>query len=151
MPVVNRGTGPRRVAGALLAALLGLTGVAACGGDDEPDDPPVTSPSGAGAPSTPASPAPAASPTASAELLQFEIARGRATPPLDRIEIEQGSTVRIVVTSDQPDAIHLHGYDLEAPIGPGADGVIEFTADQAGLFELETHDTGLVLAQLQVR
>jgi hypothetical protein len=29
--------------------------------------------------------------------------------------------------------------------------VIEFTANQAGQFELETHDGGLVLAQLLVR
>lgn len=138
----------------LLAAVL-ATWLAACGDDTEPDSPPTSA-----APTTVASPAPASSPAAPAtpdvpgdgvELLEFEIVGGRASPPLDRVEVEQGTAVRIVVTSDQPDAIHLHGYDLEAPIGPGEEGVIEFTADQTGLFELETHDTGLVLAQLQVQ
>jgi hypothetical protein len=69
---------------------------------------------------------------------------------LDRATVELGRTVRIVVSSDQADEVHLHGYDLDAPTGPGAPGVIEFVADQAGLFELETHETGLVLLQLQV-
>lgn len=88
--------------------------------------------------------------TAPAERFEFEIADGRASPPLDRATVARGSTVQIVVTSDQPDELHLHGYDLTVRVGPGEPGSVEFTADQTGLFELEVHDAGLVLLQLIV-
>lgn len=85
------------------------------------------------------------------ELFEFEIVDGRASPPLERATVDQGASVRIVVTSDRPDQVHLHGYDLSADVGPSEEGVIELVADQTGLFELETHETGLVLLQLQVQ
>ncbi|MGH3681613.1 MAG: hypothetical protein ACRDT2_15385 [Natronosporangium sp.] len=98
-----------------------------------------------------ATPTAPASPAEDVQLLEFDIADGQASPPLDRVTVDRGTTVRIVVTGDQPDELHLHGYDLSARIGPGEQGVIEFVADQTGLFELETHDTALVLLQLQVQ
>jgi hypothetical protein len=103
---------------------------------------------GEGTPTTPATPA---TTEGDVELFEFQIAGGKASPPLDRATVDQGATVRIVVTSDQPDEVHLHGYDRSAAVGPGEQGVIEFVADQAGLFELETHESGLVLLQLQVQ
>lgn len=88
--------------------------------------------------------------TPGAELIELEIAGGQVEPPLGRVTVDQGATVRIVVTSDQPDELHLHGYDLETEATPDAAGVLEFVADQTGVFELETHETALVLLQLQV-
>ena len=73
------------------------------------------------------------------------------SPPPGRVDIKQGEQVRLVVRSDTQDEIHVHGYDLEKPVGPGQDAVIEFAATQAGLFEVETHDSGLLLTQLAVR
>lgn len=142
----------RAVTAVAVAALLGLAPAGCGGGDGDDGD------GGAASPGPPASPMPdptpsepAPSPTAgSVELFEFEIAGGVATPPLDRATVEQGSQVRIMVTSDQPDELHLHGYDLDAQTAPGEPGVIEFVADRAGLFELETHDSGLVLLQLVV-
>lgn len=96
-------------------------------------------------------PSASASPTPDAELIQFEISDGVAEPSLDRVTVEQGTTVRIEVTSDEADELHLHGYDLHADVGPGEEGVIEFVADEPGLFELETHDSGLLLLQLAVQ
>lgn len=94
---------------------------------------------------------PTAPTTSADELFEFQIANGQANPPLERATVEQGATVRMVVTSDRPDEVHLHGYELSANVGPGVEGVIEFVADRTGLFELETHETGLVLLQLQVQ
>lgn len=142
-----------RSAALALAAVLTLGAAAGCG-DDQPagDDSggPTTPGPTAGAPET-ATPSPTASPTADVELLEYEISGGRADPPLERVTVDRGTRVRIVVTSDEPDEIHLHGYDLEAEVAPGEEGVIEFVADQDGLFELETHHTQLVLLQLVVQ
>lgn len=97
------------------------------------------------------SPSPTAEPTTEPdELFEFTIAGGAASPPLERATVAQGSLVRIVITSDIPDEVHLHGYDLAADLAPGEPGVIEFVADQAGLFELETHEGPLILLQLVV-
>lgn len=148
-----RETSTRRAIGGLvgwlLAGLFALGALAACGGgDDQPGAPTgaptAASPTGA-APTTPAPP------TQDLELIEIAVSGGEVDPPPGRIDLDQGATVRIVVTSDQPDEIHLHGYELVAGIGPGQDGVLEFVADQAGLFELETHEQGLVLVQLAVQ
>lgn len=96
------------------------------------------------------SPSPSPSPADDVTLIELAIADGEVDPPVGRETVEQGTTVRIVVTSDRADVAHLHGYDLETAVGPGEEGVIEFVADQDGLYELETHDTQLVLLQLLV-
>jgi hypothetical protein len=85
------------------------------------------------------------------EQLEITITGGVPDPPLSRVTFPRGTRMRIVVTSDEPDELHLHGYDLEAAIGPGEEGAIEFVADQTGLFELETHESRLVLVQLAIR
>jgi hypothetical protein len=74
-------------------------------------------------------------------------------PPVTRIRVEGGSVVggvkeisaekdeivRIVVTSDAPDEIHLHGYDIEREAEPGRPARFRFKADVEGSFELESH------------
>lgn len=76
---------------------------------------------------------------------------GQVTPPPGRVEAEQGQIVRLRVSSDVEDTVHVHGFDLEAAIRPGEPAVITFEADQSGVFEVETHDDPLILTQLQVR
>ncbi len=140
----------------LLAALpLGvalLMATSACGGSDAAD------PTESAAPvsTESAAPAPAESaPTAPAEPAVKEItvtvAGRKVTPPPGRIEVTKGQTVRITVTGDTADEAHLHGYDKEASLKPGTPASIEFVADETGLFEMETHESGLQLFQLVVR
>jgi hypothetical protein len=51
------------------------------------------------------------------------------------------------VTSSESHEFHLHGYDIELE---GTEVTFEFTADQVGDFELETHDTGELILELSV-
>jgi len=72
----------------------------------------------------------------------------------DRTEtVALGSTVRIsLLNNESEDDFHLHGYDIasgEVPVGEEA--VIEFVADAAGEFELESHVTGEVLLVITVQ
>jgi FtsP/CotA-like multicopper oxidase with cupredoxin domain len=74
-------------------------------------------------------------------------------PPVERIEIAgnevkggprtikvtKGDAVRIVVTADKPNTIHLHGYDIEREAAPGKPARFAFTADIEGVFEIESH------------
>ena len=50
------------------------------------------------------------------------------------------------------DEFHLHEYDLTAGDTPkGEAAVISFTADKAGLFDLESHVTEEVLVVISVK
>jgi heme/copper-type cytochrome/quinol oxidase subunit 2 len=77
-------------------------------------------------------------------------ADGSVTPAPERVPVPLGSPVRLTVTSDVADEIHVHGYELEQPVAAGGSTTFRFTADQAGLFEVEAHETALQLLQLQV-
>jgi plastocyanin len=74
----------------------------------------------------------------------------------DTITVTKGDTVHIVVTSDKPNTIHLHGYNIEREAAPGKPARFDFTADTEGVFEIESHtweDAGLEagVSKLQVR
>lgn len=98
--------------------------------------------------STPASPS---APVDDAVEVVVSVRDGKVRPPTQRVKVEQGADVRLVLTSDIDDQVHVHGYDLEAELPAGRAVTLEFAADQAGLFEVETHESGLALVQLEVR
>jgi len=60
--------------------------------------------------------------TAAAEPRVFELSiRAGALPESSRlVRVRQGDDVTIRWTTDKPLTIHLHGYDLEAKLTPGA-------------------------------
>jgi len=55
------------------------------------------------------------------------------------ITVQKGDVVHIVVSSDEPDEIHLHGYDIEREAAPGKPARFNFKATVEGAFELESH------------
>jgi FtsP/CotA-like multicopper oxidase with cupredoxin domain len=55
------------------------------------------------------------------------------------IRASTGETVQIVVASDAPDEIHVHGYDITRMPEPGRPARFRFTADVEGVFEIESH------------
>ena len=73
---------------------------------------------------------------------------------IDRVEeVPLGSQVNITLMNpNADDEFHLHDYDLstgETPKGEAA--VISFTADKAGLFDLESHVTDEVLVIISIK
>ncbi|MCG5468141.1 hypothetical protein LADH09A_001999 [Micromonospora sp. LAH09] len=148
-----------RTCAALAAALAALL-LAGCGQDDDPSvatpsaAPTSTAPPSAATAPTPvvsATPSTAASTPAVDRVITVTIAKRRIDPPTGRITVDRGELVRITVTSDVSDELHVHGYDLGARLPAGTPGSVEFRADRTGLFEVETHETELVLFQLVVR
>ena len=123
--------------------------VAGCGGDDAPSTTasPSSSPptSTSNAPTTPSETA-----FAGTEIV-VAVNNGKVSPPTHRVKVTVGTAVRLLVTSDTADEVHVHGYDIEKALPAGRQVTVGFTADQNGIFEIETHDSGLQLAQLEVR
>ncbi|MDH3306150.1 MAG: hypothetical protein OEO77_01320 [Acidimicrobiia bacterium] len=68
-----------------------------------------------------------------------------------RREVVLGDEVRIVVTADVSDEVHLHGYDLVADIEAGQTVVFEFVADIPGIFEMELEGARLPILELTVQ
>lgn len=66
-------------------------------------------------------------------------------------QVTKGKRVLIVVGSDRADRVHLHGYDVAADVAPGRKARLPFKATIPGRFELESHASDLVLAELEVR
>ena len=74
-----------------------------------------------------------------AEPARIEIRGGEAVGGPAEIGAKNGDTVVIVVSSDAPDDIHLHGYDIEKKVAPGSPARFKFKANLEGEFEIESH------------
>jgi len=59
--------------------------------------------------------------------------------------------VKLVVTTDTADEVRVHGIDIEKETEPGKATTIEFVAKDPGVYEVETHESGLQLLQLEVK
>jgi hypothetical protein len=83
--------------------------------------------------------------------INYVIVGGRPQGGIARDSVARGRIVVITVTSDVADHVHVHGYDLMADVAPGAPATIRFTADAPGRFEIELEDSGVQIAELEVR
>jgi hypothetical protein len=134
------------IAAALAVALLGT----ACGGEAEPAS--ATTPAGpatSAAGTTSAAPPPT-TPSADVVEIRVTVADGKVSPRTSVHKVRLGQTVRLIVTVDKADELHVHGYDKELELAAGRPATLEFRADQAGDFEVETHESDLQLLRLQV-
>ena len=68
-----------------------------------------------------------------------------------REQVRRGQTVRLVVTSDVADEIHVHGYDVKADVAANGTVELSFTASIPGVFEVELEQRGRRLFTLEVQ
>lgn len=112
--------------------------------------PPAVSSSATTPPSTPSVTPAAGSPAAAAVMVSVQVSGGRVQPGLQTTKLKVGQTVTITATSDVADSIHVHGYDKTLDLPPGQSASVSFVADVKGVFEVETHETELLVAKLSV-
>jgi len=147
-------------------ALLALLAVTACNGDGSPSasESPSVTPSSVPtttlatteptASATPSWPAGCASPMAlpaGATVITATVSGGKVTPPRKTYDVKLRSIVRLLVTADVADEVHLHTYDRHAPTKPGCPAVIDFEAGIPASVEVELEDAGLHLFQVRAR
>ncbi len=150
MPALTARSG-RMPAALLLATAVLLTG---CAGTDEPEagaETGASSSTSSAASTTPS--ATSAAPTTEAPAgtnIAVTYTGGQVTGSTGRIPVPSGDQVAITVTSDVADEIHLHGYDLSAPVGPDAPGTLTFQATIPRVFEVELEELGTLLFTVQV-
>jgi FtsP/CotA-like multicopper oxidase with cupredoxin domain len=73
------------------------------------------------------------------EVSRIRVRGGTVVGGVQRVQAAKGDTVRILVISDAPDEIHLHGYDIYENAAPGNPARFVFRADIEGIFEIESH------------
>jgi hypothetical protein len=67
------------------------------------------------------------------------------------VSVEEGDQVTLLLTSDSPVEVHLHGYDLEEEVLPGEETVLSFEAEITGRFGIEDHEAEAALGALLVQ
>jgi hypothetical protein len=67
------------------------------------------------------------------------IANGKVPDNMRLIRVKQNDVVKLRWSTDKPMSVHLHGYDIEREVKPGAVTEMSFTARAAGRFTVEPH------------
>ena len=172
MSARNLGTlgGPGRRAVVAYAVILGcaLGGVSACSGGSSETSSTATSSAAstvAATASTPATPVGSSAGALSSAIAQASAAaepaadavlaisvRGRTiTPAPGRKTVSVGDRVRLVVTTDTANTLHVHGVEIEKDTKPGVPLTVDFTVTDPGVYAVELHHPELLLVQLVVR
>lgn len=84
-------------------------------------------------------------------LVRVVVRNGRVVGDAQRVRVRLGSVVRLLITSDVADEVHLHTYDKTVDVAAGATASLTFTASIPGVIEVELEDAGLTLLRLQVQ
>jgi major membrane immunogen (membrane-anchored lipoprotein) len=119
----------RRTATVLAVLLCALPLLAGCGDDD---------------PGTPA--------TSGDDPGRVEItfSDGEVTPSGERVEVEAGKPIELVVKADEAGKLHVHSSpEKELEYGAGTT-TLKLTLNQPGVIDVESHDPKVVIVQLEV-
>jgi Multicopper oxidase len=132
-------TGNQRIgllAAAVVVAVAAFV-IAQSGGDDNGEKTSTPAASGPGAGET--SQTTESSEPAQPQAFRINVKGGVVDGDTQTFTVKKNDHVRIVVSSDAPDQIHLHGYDIEKEATPGNPARFEFKANVEGAFIMESH------------
>ena len=91
---------------------------------------------------------------AAERIFDLTIAHGKLTGGQDTIRVRQGDNVVLRWHSDRSIVLHLHGYEIETHVVPGAVAETRFEARATGRFPIHVHAAQAqpesVLAYLEV-
>jgi hypothetical protein len=78
--------------------------------------------------------------TRAAELtFDLRLARGNVPANMRLVRVMQGDMVKLRWSADRATILHLHGYDIELKVEPGAVAEMAFTAHATGRFPVSVH------------
>lgn len=80
---------------------------------------------------------------------RLQVTGTRMSP--DQVQANQGDTLTITIEADQPEEIHLHGYDKHFFPAPGQPATLTFAGDRTGSFVLEIEASSTPLGTLVVQ
>ena len=159
-------TGRQRIVALAVAAVILVVGivVASGSGADEEDSastqtaaqqqPAQTSAQTApGEPENPATTAPGGTTEAAPPPPRVETIGMRDRGPAGEvrtIEYDRGDVIRLRFRSNVAEEVHIHGFDRYVQVPANGTKTERFKADLEGVFEVESHGSGELLAKLQI-
>ncbi len=146
----------RRALAVAAVATLALTG---CGASQEPAATEQTPAASASAETSPAEETTSATEDPSQEpsspdhsdALAISIQGDRIEPTGRRVEVAAGEPVVLMVRSDRPAELHVHSSpEQELQVKRGRTH-LSLTIERPGIVDIEEHESGIVVLQLEVR
>ena len=137
---------------AAVIAMVAVIVLAAGGGSDDSGQDSANTAATATATATPSADegqedsTPTPTPTPTPEPQPPLLTAGKVT----KLRFDEGDTVRFRVRSDEPDHVHIHGYDIMKDVEPGKTVTVAFKGDITGIFEIEFEDSATEIAELRV-
>lgn len=112
----------------------------------------VSTPTSSVSPSAATSAAPTSTlPAGVDQVVTVTVRDGKVVGGARRVHVERRSVVRLVVSSDVADQVHLHTYDKKVDVKAGGTATLTFTASIPGVFTVELESRHLTLVRLQVQ
>lgn len=146
---------------ALAAAAVLCLALAGCGGNEEPstsESPgsseqatPSSTPSEPTQQSTTPSPSASADANPDDEAIEIEIEGDKIEPNGKRVEVGAGEPITLDLESDRATQLHVHSSPEQVVEVSKGESTRKLTIDRPGLVDVEEHDSGLVVLQLEVR
>jgi hypothetical protein len=145
------------VIAAAAASLVLSVSLAGCGDGDEPSD--EDTPATSSSPSPSETPSPSASepvetPTPTEDertVVRISIDGDKITPGGDRITVDRGEVVTFEITSDRAGELHVHSKPEQYVEFDAGTAAYKLTIDAPGVVDVEEHETGHVVVQLEVQ
>src|SRR5438105_2415507 len=72
-------------------------------------------------------------------VFELDWKKGRLVSGAARLQVYQGDRIVLEIASDTGDELHVHGYDVRAPVTPDEITTLRFIATLSGRFGLELH------------
>ncbi len=84
------------------------------------------------------------------QTVAVDVVDGRVVGGTQRVSVELGSVVALLVTSDTDEEVHVHGYDILRAVTGDQPAHFAFNAGIPGVFEVELEGSGRLLRTLEV-
>lgn len=130
----------RSVTAAVLIILVMLLG--ACSGDEQPAPEPAPA---SGSESGPTGQIDASQP------VEITVDGNGVTPNGERLEVQRGQTLQLLVTSDRAGELHVHSTPEQVLSFDEGTTELQLTIDRPGIADVELHDPPVTVLQLEVR
>ena len=145
------GTGPK-VALAVAAVAVAIVLLVVLRPGDEDDEAEPTTPATTVVTTTDGETTTTTSATTTTEepvRAEIVVEGGEVSGP-ERVRLEEGQRLVLVVSADVVDHVHVHGYDLMRDVGPGQPARFAFRVTDPGRFDVELEDRQQPLTELVV-
>jgi len=84
------------------------------------------------------------------QMISVDVADGKVVGGTQRVKVDLGSVVALMVISNTEEEVHVHGYDILRAVAEDSPAHFAFRADIPGVFEVELEGSGQLLRLLEI-